>query len=41
LKSAASGFGTIFFVRETHDGHFFYDYGVKRGDTEMPSGPGR
>jgi Large polyvalent protein-associated domain 3 len=31
---------TILFVRETNDGRFFYDYGIKRGDTGMP-GPGR
>jgi hypothetical protein len=34
-------FDTIFFVRQTRDGRFFYDYGMKRGDTEMRSGQGR
>jgi hypothetical protein len=34
-------FNTIFFVRETNEGQFFYDYGMKRGDTGMLSGPRR
>jgi hypothetical protein len=31
---------TVLFVRERNDGSFFYDYGIKRGDTGIP-GPGR
>lgn len=41
IELGGKRFNTIFFVRETNDGKFFYDYGIRRSDTGVPSGPER